>query len=85
MKINTLRRLDIWIGRPICWLLTILYQIKHLFIRKSHERGLQKNAGKILFIKLFGIGSIVLAIPSIAAVKKKISRIPNILPHIQRQ
>ena len=71
MKINTLRRLDIWIGRPICWLLTILYKIKHLFIRKTHKKGLQKNAGKILFIKLFGIGSIVLAIPSIAAVKKK--------------
>jgi len=67
MKINTLRRLDIWIGRPICWLLTLAYKIKHIFIKNRRE----KNIRKILFIKLFGIGSIVLTVPSLNAVRKK--------------
>jgi len=67
MKILTLRRWDIWIGRPVCWVITLLYKAKKVFVKK----GLINDPGKILFIKLFGMGSIVLAYPSVAAVKKK--------------
>jgi ADP-heptose:LPS heptosyltransferase len=67
MKINTLRTLDLWIGRPICWAVTVLYKIKKLFVHK----GTIQAPRKILFIKLFGMGSIILAIPSIEAVKRR--------------
>ena len=67
MKIGILRRLDIWIGRPICLLLTVAYRIKKIFLHKSPI----SNPRRILFIKLFGMGSIILAIPAIKAVKKK--------------
>ena len=67
MRINTLRRLDIWIGRPLCWILTVAYKLKRLFIKKGDVH----YPRKILFIKLFGMGSIILAAPSLQAVKKK--------------
>ncbi|OGQ96074.1 MAG: hypothetical protein A2521_13275 [Deltaproteobacteria bacterium RIFOXYD12_FULL_57_12] len=66
MKITTLRILDLWVGRPICWFLTILYKLKRFFIKKEQP----ENPRKILFIKLFGAGSIVLAIPTIKAARK---------------
>ena len=67
MKIKTLRIIDLWVGRPICWLLTLAYKFKRLFIKKEHI----KKPQKILFIKLFGIGSIVLSLPAIRAVKER--------------
>jgi ADP-heptose:LPS heptosyltransferase len=67
MNIKNLRLLDYWIGRFVCLILTVLYRIKKIFFKK----GPIKTPNKILFIKLFGIGSLVLAIPTINAVKKK--------------
>ena len=67
MKIKTLRLWDYWIGRPICLFFTIAHKLKRLFI----DKGQIKEPRKVLFIKLFGMGSIVLAMPSINAVKKK--------------
>ncbi len=67
MKINTLRHFDIWIGRPICWLLTLFYKAQQLF----HKTDEQVSPRNILLIKLFGIGSIVLSIPTIEALKKR--------------
>jgi ADP-heptose:LPS heptosyltransferase len=65
MKINTLRITDYWIGRPICWLMTILYFSKGLFIKRQ----LPASPKKILFIKLFGAGSIILAHPTMKAAR----------------
>ncbi len=67
MKINTLRYFDIWIGRPMCLLITLIYKIGQLFNGKPGKI----STRKILIIKLFGMGSIVLAIPSINAIKKR--------------
>ncbi len=67
MKINTLRHFDIWIGRPVCWLLTLIFKIGQMFDGKPGKI----STRKILLIKLFGMGSIVLAIPSINAIKKR--------------
>ena len=50
MKINTLRYFDIWIGRPVCWLLTLIYKIGQLFDKKPGKI----STRKILLIKLFG-------------------------------
>jgi len=67
MRINTLRQMDYWVGRPICGILTIAYKVKKAFLKK----GPIKDPKKILLIKLFGMGSIILAFPSINAVKRK--------------
>ncbi|MBU0480941.1 MAG: glycosyltransferase family 9 protein [Proteobacteria bacterium] len=67
MKISTLRILDLWIGRPICWLITVLSFFKQVFIKRIPLT----NPRKILFIKLFGIGSIVLAYPTIKATQQR--------------
>jgi ADP-heptose:LPS heptosyltransferase len=67
VKIQTLRSCDLWIGRPICWALTVAYRIKRFFITK----GPLDVPRKVLFIKLFGMGSIILAFPTINALKQK--------------
>jgi ADP-heptose:LPS heptosyltransferase len=67
MRINTLRFLDYWVGRLLCVVLTGLYCLKKLFVRKPPL----ESPKKVLLIKLFGIGSVVLAIPAIRALKKK--------------
>jgi len=63
MRISTLRIIDLWVGRPICWLMTILYFMKGIFTTKPPP----KSPKKILFIKLFGAGSLVLAYPTVKA------------------
>lgn len=63
MRITTLRIIDLWVGRPICWLMTVLYYTKRLFVNKQPP-GLPE---KVLFIKLFGAGSLVLANPTVKA------------------
>jgi ADP-heptose:LPS heptosyltransferase len=52
---------------PICWGITVIYRIKKIFFVKAAI----SDPKKILFIKLFGLGSIILAIPSINAVRRK--------------
>ncbi len=68
MKISTLRILDIWIGRPVCWVITVLHLCKRLFVKKTLP---PPNPKKILFVKLFGAGSVVLAYPTIKATKER--------------
>lgn len=63
MKITTLRIIDLWVGRPICWLMTILYFTKGLVVKRQPPTAPKK----ILFIKLFGAGSLVLAYPTVKA------------------
>ncbi|MDT8285233.1 MAG: glycosyltransferase family 9 protein [Thermovirgaceae bacterium] len=67
MKINTLRRIDIWIGRPVCWILTVLFRTKRIFVKKARI----EDPKKILIIKLFGVGSLILALPSLRAIKEQ--------------
>lgn len=65
MHIGLLRRLDIWVGRPLCWLITLGYRCKRLFVAAP----VVENPQRILIIKLFGIGSMVLAIPALDALR----------------
>ena len=67
MRITTLRIIDLWVGRPICWLMTILYYTKRLFVKKAPPIAPKK----ILFIKLFGAGSLVLAYPTVKAAQQR--------------
>jgi len=58
--------MDYWFGRPACWVLTTVFKLKRIFVKKNRI----EHTRKILFIKLFGIGSIVLALPAIKALEE---------------
>lgn len=63
-----MRRIDFWIGMPICFVLTIWYKIQRLFgLKNPKYEKLPKN---VLFIELAEMGSTVLAYPAIKKLKK---------------
>jgi ADP-heptose:LPS heptosyltransferase len=61
MNPATIRRIDITIGRIVCFLLTCLRQITEAFRKEPQRRGVRK----ILFIKLIEQGATVLAYSAI--------------------
>jgi len=70
MNENTSRLLDLWIGVPLCWLLTQLLRISRLFSRSSPTDPPQK----ILFVKLAEMGAIVLTVPAFEAARKRVGQ-----------
>ncbi|MEO5345491.1 MAG: glycosyltransferase family 9 protein [Magnetococcus sp. YQC-9] len=66
MNTARLRFLDYWIGRPLCHLATVWSRLRRPF----HPRKDPATAGSVLFIKLMGIGSIVLTLPTLLALKR---------------
>jgi ADP-heptose:LPS heptosyltransferase len=67
MKITALRFVDYWIGRPVCELLTIFDRFVNILSKKPKI----ENPRSFLFIKLFGLGSIILSYPTIKEVRKR--------------
>lgn len=65
MDLKTIRIIDTYIGEPLCYLFNIHNKIKQKFITNKPE---VKN---ILIIKMWGIGSIILASPTIKQIRKK--------------
>lgn len=61
MQITLMRRLDYYLGVPLCLFLTLFYRLKALLVKKP----LGGTPRKILFIKLWGVGSIVLTHPAV--------------------
>lgn len=61
------RWIDIYIGIPLVYLLFYLKKIN----RKTKNFNTAKNYKKILFVKFWGIGNIIMLLPSIYALKKK--------------
>ncbi len=70
MNENTSRRLDLWIGVPLCWVLTQLLRFARLFSRRSTT----EHPNKILFIKLAEMGAIVLTVPAFEAARKRVGQ-----------
>lgn len=68
---RSLRRLDRWIGIPLCWLLTALL---HLSRRLGPDQTGAANAPprKILFVKLSEMGAILLAMPAFEAARARV-------------
>lgn len=60
-----MRALDWYAGVPLCYVLAWWERIRSLF---PHRRGDIRN---VLFIKFFGIGSIILSAPAVEAVRKE--------------
>lgn len=65
MKIESIKKIDRVGGWIICAILNVHYRIYRLFVKQSETA----SPKKILLIKYFGMGSIVLAQPMISAVK----------------
>ena len=61
MKINTIRKIDRYLGKAICFCLTLLCKTNNLFFKKNRNIDTQK----ILFIKLIEQGATVLAYDTI--------------------
>jgi ADP-heptose:LPS heptosyltransferase len=74
MLVDTLRRLDRYIGIPLCWLLSLARRVYSLI---SAKQALPKPR-KVLIIKLSEMGSSVLAYPALAELK---TRSPDIQLH----
>ncbi len=74
MKINTMRWIDDYVGGMLCFTLTIVIKIYGvLSLKVFNKKDSLKNLKieNILFVKFFGMGSIILASPVLKAVKDK--------------
>ena len=62
MKTGVMRKIDYRVGIPVCFLFSCFHRLSRLLLRK--ERAVE-NPRKILFIKFFGFGSVILASPAV--------------------
>jgi ADP-heptose:LPS heptosyltransferase len=68
VKIETVRKIDYWVGIPVCFLLSILSRAgRLLFFKKGPARPWKK----FLFIELSEMGSAILAYPALRAVQRR--------------
>ncbi len=72
MNPNTMRRIDYWIGIPVCLIFSIIYKIERLLGLRNPKIG--EKPKNMLFIELAEMGSTILAYPSI---KKARDMFPN--------
>src|SRR3989338_7879451 len=67
MEPDAMRRIDYWLGIPICFFLTILYKLQRLVGLKNPRYN--EKPKNILFIELAEMGSTVLAHPAMKKLK----------------
>ena len=67
MKVNTMRNIDLYLGKFICLALTVCSKINSLFFKLEKT----DNPKKILFIKMSEMGSLVIMQPAIKKIKKR--------------
>lgn len=67
MEIDKVRKIDYWVGVPLCFLLSGINFTQRLLCRKKET----KPPRKILFIKLSELGAIILAYPLLNQIKKE--------------
>ncbi|NLE64718.1 MAG: glycosyltransferase family 9 protein [Elusimicrobia bacterium] len=67
MNLDKVRGIDLWVGRPLCFILTLFRMLSDLLRRPSAERPVRR----ILLVKLSEMGAIVLAYPLISYLKKR--------------
>jgi len=68
MRVGFQRWIDYWLGRPICWLLSVYWACRRIIPFRKVKAGL--TAKKILFLELSEMGSAVLAYPAMKRVKE---------------
>jgi ADP-heptose:LPS heptosyltransferase len=73
MNVNLFRKIDYWIGVPLCFLFSFLYQIKIFFTGKTDTENNPANPANIhqaVFLQISEMGSAVSAYPSLSYFKK---------------
>ncbi len=60
MKLSTMRRVDLWVGVPACFLVSLVLKVVEMLRSARPER-----PRRILFIELSEMGSTILAAPSV--------------------
>ncbi|MBR9699248.1 glycosyltransferase family 9 protein [Candidatus Woesearchaeota archaeon] len=68
MKPDTMRRIDRWIGVPICFIFSIFTSIQRLFGFRKIKKGFKPR--KMLFLELSEMGSTILAYPAMKKAKQ---------------
>lgn len=71
MNVNTMRRLDAWLGVPLCFLLTCWRRVSGLWRRRD---GRSPQVRRILFVKLAEQGATVLAHGAISRAVERVGR-----------
>ena len=71
MKVSTMRRMDAWIGVPLCLLATALRGIFGKLFRRSAEAGSPK---RVLIIKLSELGALVTLGPALSSLAGLVGR-----------
>ena len=66
MKVDTMRRIDYYIGVPLCFLGSVFHKILKLFI--GHRKTPPQN---VLFIELSEMGSAILVDPAMRKLQKE--------------
>jgi ADP-heptose:LPS heptosyltransferase len=69
MHPHRMRKIDYYVGIPLCWLITIVYKLQRLLGFKNPR--CHENPTHVLFIELAEMGSTVLAYPAIHALKMR--------------
>lgn len=69
MNIDTMRRIDTWVGIPVCFFLTVINKL----VSKFHT-AVPGQIRKILFVKFAEQGATVLAYPAIIKATEKVGR-----------
>lgn len=64
MKVDTMRRIDYFVGVPLCFLLQLWFALLHLLVRPKTQR-----PEKMLFIELSEMGSAILVDPALREAK----------------
>jgi len=62
MQTRTMRFIDAWVGKPLCWMLTVWNRI-NTALRTAQTNTAPPN--KVLFVKLEEQGALVVAVPAI--------------------
>jgi len=68
MNVNLMRKVDYWIGVPLCFIFSILSKIKSKFLPLPIRN---KTIKKVVFLQISEMGSAVLAYPSVNYIKEK--------------
>lgn len=68
MNINTMRNIDYFVGIPLCFIVTFLMGVAHIFSGK-----IRRQPQQVLFIELSEMGSAILADPAMRKIQRTAS------------
>ncbi len=71
MKVSTMRRLDSWIGVPLCWAATVLVRASRLLPKRAAS---EESPRRLLVIKLSELGALIVLRPAMRVLSELVAR-----------